>query len=410
MTSHRRRILVLAYYHGLGHVVRSTAIAAELHRRGHDVLLACAEAALPIPRDAGIPCTAMTELDPIPVPPAHPPAAAPGLPPRPRLAHPAYLQRCLEEEATLIERFRPDLVIFDFRVTGGVSAALKQVTSLAIFNVQFFRHPLAEIARPIFESLRALEVPPAALQKFFGDLVAVPDYAAFDPLSAIPLDMREPLISSVQEIRYVGPLLRQYPDALPAREVLKEQFGSAGQPLVFVTMGGTSLGFSALTSVLSGLRAFSGRLVIATGPNIPPDVVEAAVEERGLRAHANVEVFSYAANALAYLKAADLAIIHGGHTTLMEGLLCGTPLIVAATQPEQARNGARVERLGVGYVLSPERSLEDQVAALVPRCLADATLRTQAEQVSRALTVKGTEALATYLETEVFPVWPGEGL
>jgi UDP:flavonoid glycosyltransferase YjiC (YdhE family) len=170
-------------------------------------------------------------------------------------------------------------------------------------------------------------------------------------------------------------------------------------------MGGTSLGFGALMSVLSGLRGFHGRLAIATGPNIPPALVEEAVNRRRLRSTAEVEVFQFADESIEYMKASDLAIIHGGHTTLMEGILCGTPVIIAATQREQEKNAERVRTLGVGHVLSSERHLDEQVAELVPRCLADESLRARAEQVARGLRTQGTEVLADYLDTQVFPVF-----
>ena len=406
MSTVKQRILILAYYHGLGHVIRSTAAATELSHRGHDVLFACSKAAVDIPRKAGLQCIEIYELDPIPVSTEDKRSDEPQMATRPRLANPDYLQQCLREEKKLIDEFKPDLVLFDFRVTGGVSAALSGVPSMSIFNIQFFEHPMLDIAPNIMESLREQAVPEYAIRKFFGDVVVVPDYSQFDPMHRLPNDLVPLIVSNVQEVRYTGPLLRQYPSELPERQILKSTL-SQHDHLIFVTMGGTSLGFKALKNVLSGLRGIPTKLVIATGPNIPSRLIEEHIHKIGLRSNAEIEIFEFSDRALEYMKASDLAIIHGGHTTLMEGIMCGTPLIIAATQGEQEKNAERVSLLDVGYVLSAAASLEEQVADLVPTCLENEGLRRRCNMVADSLRTRGTQDLAEYIEMRAFKAFKG---
>src|SRR5690554_3177106 len=110
------QVLILPFYHGLGHVIRAARVGKELSNRGVGVTLAAAKDAHSIGQSPALRCVAMDELPPCP---ARGKALCNRYPASPlgwatRRIHALALQ----QERTLIREIQPNFVLVHARVTG----------------------------------------------------------------------------------------------------------------------------------------------------------------------------------------------------------------------------------------------------------------------------------------------------
>ncbi|GHH83684.1 glycosyltransferase [Streptomyces capitiformicae] len=380
------RILLLTFYHGLGHVVRCARVGAELAAAGAEVLVGTAEPARHIMAARGLDSFAVSELPPFPPRRADeepPPPPADG---RIRLADPDYLATALTEERAAIREFGPDLVIVDFRVTGAVSAALEGVPAAWIVNTGFFSFPFPQVVRDVVPELERLGVPAEAARRILGDVLYIPDWSRFDPLSGIDSAESGAALGSLSEIRHVGPVLKESPARVPSRAEARKRLGVEGDdPLVYVSLGGTAQGFATLCEVAPRLGRVPARTVLVTGPNIPLDRLPDQTADLAL---------GYTEDSMLWTRAADLVVTHAGHTSTMEALCLGTPLLAVPGHAEQEWNASRAVTLGTGEIL-PADAVADAFLPTAQRLLSDRLLADRARDVATVLGARdGATALA----------------
>jgi len=376
------RVVILPFYHGLGHVVRCTRIATELVDRGAEVVVGAAADALRWPAARGIPTAPLTELPPLPpVPDAPTPDGARA--PRPdaarpplRLADEEYLRVALAEERALVRDVGADLVLADFRVTGPVSARLEGVRSATVVNTGFFSHPFPDVVREVRPALRRLGVPGDVADRLLGDVVYVPDRSVFEPLAAVHDPLAVAALRGVDEIRHVGPVLAADPAGVPGRAAARAALGlDPDARLLLVSLGGTAQGFATLRAVAGLLDDVPARTVLVTGPNIDPAL---------LAGHRADLLLRTTDEPMLWASAADLVVTHGGHTSVMEALSLGRPLLALPGHDEQRWNAGRAVALGAGEVLDPA-DVPTRFVPTVRRLLADDALRARAAAVGAVL-------------------------
>ena len=382
------RILLLTFYHGLGHVVRCARVGAELAAAGAEVLVGTAEPARHIVAARGLESFSLSELPPFPPQRAGaepPPSPADG---RIRLADPDYLATALAEERAAIKEFVPDLVIVDFRVTGAVSAALEGVPAAWVVNTGFFSFPFPQVVRDVVPELERLGVPPETARRILGDVLYIPDWSRFDPLSGIDSAESGAALRSLSEIRHVGPVLKEAPRRMPSRADARKRLGVEGDdPVVYVSLGGTAQGFATLCEVTPLLGRLPARTVLVTGPNIPLDRLPDQSADLAL---------GYTEDSMLWTRAADLVVTHAGHTSTMEALCLGTPLLAVPGHAEQEWNAARAVALGTGEVL-PAVAVADDFLPTVERLLSDRALADRALDVAGVLSARdGATDLAAH--------------
>lgn len=397
------KILVVAFSRSsLGHLIRSIAVAEELVRRGHDVLFASAAETIHIPRKAGLPCTTVHEIGP--VPPWTTVKGEEGLREmaRRRLASEEYLRACLDDESRVIAEFEPDLVVSDMRSTVGVAASIAGVPSVSIHNAHLFVFPMSIVQPMIVAKLEEMGIPTQHVSKILGDAVAIPDYSALEPQSVIPSHIAAFMNSTLREIRYVGPLLRRAPAQLPDIADLRAKYGMGDGPHVLITFGGSSSGREFLPRALEALVGTAAHYTVITGPNLSVEEITTLAEklEAGA-ADARVSVHQFTDDSLELIKASDAVVIHGGHGTTMEAILCGTPLICIPHNGEQRQNAARAVRLGTGVVVE-----HDEIDTALRDLLADVLAgeySARASEVAAQFGGSGTEQFADFLEQHMLP-------
>jgi len=153
------------------------------------------------------------------------------------------------------------------------------------------------------------------------------------------------------KIRFTGPLLIEDPDQLPSRDELKKlHIGDANKSMVYITIGGGSplIGEQFLEIVLDALRMVPEVIgVISTGIGIPPETIEKYAPP------SNAVIRGFVPGT-EMIKASDVTIFHGGSSTLMTCIACGTPAVVIPSMGEQEDNGHVLAQFDAGIVLDKQ--------------------------------------------------------
>jgi MGT family glycosyltransferase len=209
-----------------------------------------------------------------------------------------------------------------------------------------------------------------------ADRVLVLTSPAFDFPARLPANLR-----------YVGPQLDD-----PAWAQPWEPPAGDDRPFVLVAMSTTFMDHTEhLQRVVTALGQLSVRGLVTTGHGIDPDQI---------RAPEGVQVTRSAPHQ-AVLAHADVLVTHGGHGTVMKGLVAGVPIVCTPIGRDQPDNAARVVYHGAGVRVAKKAS-PAAIAAAVQRVLDDPSYRRAAarlgEQVradaDRGLVVTELEALA----------------
>ncbi|MHC4712233.1 MAG: glycosyltransferase [Planctomycetota bacterium] len=348
-----RRVLVFCEGIWLAHTARPLSIARVLRESGWDVHFAASGAYARLPREEGFPVHRVTTMDP---------ERALRLIRSARIGYDLpTVELYLEDELTLIERLKPDVILNDFRLPVAISARLTGVPFVNILNAYWTNYYAPRLRAPReFILTRVLGVgfatrllPP--VQRLMLRLYARPfntvasrrgtdgfgnifDVMASPHLNLIA-DLEEfmPLAGAPDHFKYTGPII--WEPSVPAPDWL-ERIDPA-RPVIYFSMGST--GFAHYFSALG--EAFGEgeyQVMVTTG---------------GLDAGAMPPNFFVTdlAPGLALTEKADLVICHGGNGTIYQALYHGVPVIGIPSFHDQDFNMQRVEDLGLGKALDPRR-------------------------------------------------------
>jgi UDP:flavonoid glycosyltransferase YjiC (YdhE family) len=175
----------------------------------------------------------------------------------------------------------------------------------------------------------------------------------------------------------------------PAGELPDWWPGREGHPLVYVTFGSVAGQFpQALPAYGMAMRAVADlpvRVLLTVGKDLDLDALPPAPENvRVERWVAQQDVFAHAA----------AAVVHGGSGSTLGAIAAGLPLVVVPLFADQPQNAARVEEVGAGIAVVPDRA--DPEASVQP--LHDAVAAVLAEQSY------GERAAALAAESRAQPV------
>ncbi len=344
-TSPPLRVLFVAFSRSsLGHVTRMRTAAARFADAGHDVAVACHEDVRPLVERAGLPWIGVDEIGPAPKWRGMDDVEQLRAFVRTRLASPAYLEACLRDELRAIDDFAPDVVVSDMRNTASVAASMRGLPSFTCHNLRLFRHPMHVVLPEVLAALSALGIESAHARNVLGDAVLVPDVALLDPLSEVPEQTAALMSSLVGEIRHVGPLA-------PA-ELLRRTVRADREPELNITLGGSGAGDADLLRVAAAARDLGVRLTVTLGVE-GAGVADLAARVREAAGSAQLDVAGFRHDTVDVMARSAAAVVHGGHSSLVEGLLCATPLVLVPHSGEQRGNAERVQALGLGQVVTP---------------------------------------------------------
>jgi UDP:flavonoid glycosyltransferase YjiC (YdhE family) len=378
-----RRILIFAEAVTLAHVARPLCFAAGMNRGRYRVAIATAKWAAPHIVGAGIECLDLESIEPRRFLAALSRGRA--------LYDAPTLQRYVDADLKLIERFAPDLVVGDFRLSLSVSARLAGVPYVSIASAYWSPHyapprwpvpslPLTRrlplvlaqmifsVARPFvfsahckpLNSVRGsngLPKLPRDIRRIYtdADYVAYSDLAELFPMNGMP-----------PTHRFLGPALWQPAGERPA------WWGhvSASRPCIYLTLG-SSGDASLLPSMVTALAALPVTLMVACPGGLLPASLPA-----------NVLQAPYLPG-LDAARRAQLVISNGGSLTTYQALAAGTPVLGVASNLDQLLNMLAIEAAGAGLTLRADRISARALRAATERLLTSWRRSDHLEQLRR---------------------------
>jgi UDP:flavonoid glycosyltransferase YjiC (YdhE family) len=384
-SSRRVRVLFVAEAVTLAHLARPLVLARALDPTAYEVCLACAAryekllGALPFVQRPIHSISSEQFLA----------ALARGSP----LYDVATLRGYVREDLEVLEEFRPDIVVGDFRLSLSVSARLAGVPYLTITNAYWSpyarqRFPMPElplarrlgvpVARLVFRLVRPLAfafhtLPLNRVRRAYGlprlglDLRRI--YTDADHVLYADIPELAPTFDLPPNHHYLGPLL--WSPSLPRPDWWDR--APQDRPIVYVTLG---------TSGQSDLL----RLVLHTLGGLPVSVLAATAGRVKLsEVPANAFLADYLPGEEAAARA-RLVICNGGSPTTQQALAAGTPVLGIASNMDQYLNMEAVQRAGAGELLRSGTITGETLRASVGRLLADQGYAMAARRLQTALT------------------------
>lgn len=309
---------------------------------------------------------------------------------------PAYDFRTLvdyvEEDLTLLEKIKPNLIVGDFRLSLQVSARLVKVPYANIINAYW--SPYAS---------RTIEVPELPLVKLVGYRIAQQLFNIARPiafalhsrsinkvrrhfgLSKLPADLMHaycdgdytlyadvPNLFEMKRLpshhRFIGPVLWSPDMPLPGWWGRLE----SGAPIVYLTPG-SSGSLHLLGKMVETLSHMGVQIIISTAKrSLPADVSEQA----------------FCADYLPGVDAcaiADGVICNGGSPTCYQALALGKPVLGVPSNLDQYLNMEGIVRYGAGLTLRSDESSEGLIASTTKDLLYSSRLRGRSQALSHEI-------------------------
>ncbi|MCQ8892785.1 MAG: hypothetical protein NQU41_05325 [Candidatus Methanosuratincola sp.] len=262
-------------------------------------------------------------------------------------------------ELSLIEHFKPDVVVSDSRLSTVLASRMRRIVSVLILHQLRIMIPHK---RPIVRKskLRVKANVERLGLEILGSLwkmsrvIVVPD---FPPPYTIAKANVVPSNQYIEKLRLVGPVIPKHPDDLPEQEELKHSLGFDDRPLIFAAISGTKAEKLMITKTISEIfRGFPDRYNIVLSRGLS-DVPNTETKLNGGR----LRIYNWVDDRYKYLKACDLLVTRGGHNTVGEAIYYGKPMVVIPTIAHSEHQGIAesVEKMEIGrkiqqYDLSKE--------------------------------------------------------
>ncbi len=307
----------------------------------------------------------------------------------------ATLDRYVIEDSRVIENFRPDAVVGDFRISLAISARKARVPYVNITNAYW--SPYASIRHIVPEITLARVLGPGLAQWVFARIrragyalhaIPVNKVRRRYGLERLPLDIRWAIVEAdatlyadIPEViptrslppshRFIGPVPWSPSVPLPGwwPEV---EATAASRPVVYVNLG--SSGYAcALARVLAALQGMPITVIAAT-----------AGREESLPPSANSRVTDYLPGD-ACAKLASVVICNGGSPATYQALAAGKPVIGLAANTDQFLNMGAVDAAGFGILLRAHQAADHAIRAAVVRALTDDRLALGASAARAAI-------------------------
>lgn len=235
----------------------------------------------------------------------------------------------------LIRKERPDIVLSDGYFTAAVATKIQKIPFLFILNQtnvsNFFRNRGVDVS-----IVGNLVTTFADTVHKYVDRIIIPD---FPPPYTICAENAELNRIIVDKVVYSGPLVRKRFQEVDEADV--------GKPHVLCSIGAFGYRKKLLSNVIEAARSTPDtHYTLVGGPNVSADSFKDVP--------GNVSLLSYLNNMFPYIKASDVVIAAGGHSTLMECLSFGKPVLSFPDMfhSEQENNARRIEKLKLGRKMS----------------------------------------------------------
>jgi UDP:flavonoid glycosyltransferase YjiC (YdhE family) len=297
--------------------------------------------------------------------------------------------RMLPDLLSVAAAWRPALVVRDCVELAACVVAEARGIPVAVGRENRFLAPEtweAEAGPELAElRLRAGLAPEPAVAMLDRHLSLAPAVPALVTATASLPEPREFGCHLAPTLRFLRPVPSfQAPPDEPAIDLDGEA------PLVYASLGTVyNNDSSVLRAIVDAARGAPFRLLLATGPDLDPGLLEPP---------ANVTVRRWVSQRQV-LERSDAAVVAGGFGTVCDALAAGIPLAFLPLGADHATNALRCATLGVGVTVAPGRRTPRRIRAVIERALADPSLRERASALSETVGhLPGPEAGAEWLE------------
>ena len=238
-------------------------------------------------------------------------------------------KKAIKREINIIKEYNPDLVISDCKYSTIVAAKLLKKPVICISNQNYTKYKL-KTDLIVYPTMKALNIINERCEKFI-----VPDFP-------LPYTICEYNLKIIKNMEFIGPLIRYDVDNV-------DDDGS----YILSVIGGFEYRYKILEEL--------GKIALNNNLNVKLvcgsyEVAKKLKNDLNLTSYKdkNVEIIPITTNMEELIKNAELIVSHGGHSTIMEALSFGKPLIVIPDldHPEQGNNAKKVHDLGCGIALS----------------------------------------------------------
>lgn len=339
-TNHPRTYLFFPIEIGLAHICRSLAVAEVLHSRGHIVHFA-----LPKRKQATF---ARSPIHFVPIEDYY---AQDDFGMNVRMfRNTEYVERMIDSELALIDTYKPDAVVIDFRVSAFAAAAIRKVKTYAIFVGDGLPYgallpnpglpkTIYQIFRNIFPKMYDL-ASKWYLQPFLMSMRKRGCILTFDQwMQNVEYFVPEPTfympgVSKKLKVHYVSPLgWYKFNNKTPA---WLEDIYPDGKT-IYLSFGGTGFDKQKPIEISKALLNAGYRVIVSTGnisdpADYPPNP--------------NLYVERFLPGDIISTKV-DLVICHGGYGTSMDAIQHSVPVLAIPFNPDQILHAARMQELGV---------------------------------------------------------------
>jgi len=273
------------------------------------------------------------------------------------------LMKQIDIEIRAIQRFRPDVIVSDSRISPLLAARMLRIPRICILNQ--FQVIIPRKKRFLRLAKLADSVTLTLVGKMWtsGNVTLIPDFPSPYTICAGNLNIPK---SYRKNVKLIGPLLPIHPEELPTREELRKKLRlPINKPVIFAPISGPIRERAFLTGILSKiLLRFPEEyeVVISLGyPNADDKPIH-----RG-----NATIYKWIPNRFEHLKTCDLVIGRAGHGTLTQCLCYGKPMILIPTpsHTEQISNAKQVADLGAAKILLQEKLNKEKLLRGVQQIL-----------------------------------------
>ena len=284
----------------------------------------------------------------------------------------------------LIRDSGPDVVVSDSYYLGTLAAMILKLPVYLIINQSNMEEFFKDRGVPI----RILgELTKKFYKEIFEktDKVIIPDYPLPYTVCRKNLDFAPRLR---EKLFYSGPLVREKFEEVDIIPLEK--------PHIVSLIGGFGYRGPIFRKVLTTAMLDPGiNYTLISGPNLDPSKFREIPK--------NVQLLRFVEDTYPYIRSSDSVIAPGGHSTIMEALSFGVPVLSFPDEghSEQENNAAVIEEEGYGRMLSystpPEVILE-----CIREVLEDGAYRNKVERLQRlAGELGGPKAIREMLEKEI---------
>ncbi|MBP2030126.1 uncharacterized protein (TIGR00661 family) [Methanohalophilus levihalophilus] len=368
------KVFIFVCGEGLGHTARSMSVGKELEKAGHEVLFGAYGYSAEIIQKNGFMVNA--------------------IPPEIRLVGDGGsldMSTSVKESLKLrqirglfrvmkmVKREKPDVILSDSYYLGTLSALRYHIPVVLMVNQsnmeEFFKdgfvfRMLGKAARTFYRTV---------FRKV--DNIVVPDFPKPNTICQLNLDFE----SQIEEKTiYSGPLPAKKPDTVNAEELAK--------PHVLSLVGGFGYRKPIFLSIIEAAKKDSSiNYTMLTGPGIKTEDFDDLPE--------NVNMMPFVPDQYPFLKGSDVVIAPGGHTTMMEALAFGIPVISFPDigHAEQQNNAKGLETQNCGFRMEYNSSADD-IMNRVKECISG-KLTSPKNLSALALELEGASEIRKIMET-----------